>query len=412
MKKNYYLAFAILAILLSAFNKYGAAQSIGTLVIHDKLTASDSTITDLRLFRDGVSSTCPLPKPACPGTAGAAGVYYKAYYFTNESAADECIIVRNVKDCNPQIFNTAYLNAFDPTNVCTNYLADAGTSVIAAGGQDSLSFIVPAGVQYCLVVNGVLVGDTCESYTMYITQAATSLHGSIAITDSTQSQRLFRDGIPCRCDTVKTLCANAPFVGTRYHDGYVYLNNTGGDVCILATAYHLCTDLTTGIFSASYLSNYDSLDVCLDLLADAGLSTLAMGDSIQYSFNVPNDSTYIVLVYGQIDGAFCDDYKLKLETFISTGIENLASENAAYSVYPNPITKGEDLIIKTGSNAISSIPAKIDLYDITGRIVFSKSVKTISNNQITIPTSQLSRGMYLLKIADGTNNFSKKLVIE
>src|SRR5205814_9972824 len=111
-----------------------------------------------------VSSTCAAPKLACPGHLGDTGVYYKTYSYTNESINSECINVKMHVDCSPQIFCAAYLGTFDPADVCSNYLADPGLSM-SNGGSDSMSFDVPAGAKYCIVVSGIFSGDTCESYT-------------------------------------------------------------------------------------------------------------------------------------------------------------------------------------------------------------------------------------------------------
>ena len=116
--------------------------------------------TPARLFRDGVPSTCAIPK-ACPGPFGSGSFTFDAYTFTNESAETQCVTVQfrpNV-GCNVNVHAITYLNSYSPTNLCMNYLADVGSS-------DDLdySFEVPAGANFVVVIganNPGGVGDDC-----------------------------------------------------------------------------------------------------------------------------------------------------------------------------------------------------------------------------------------------------------
>jgi hypothetical protein len=107
--------------------------------------------TPARLFRDGVSSTCSAPK-TCPGPFGNGSFTFDSYLFANESGQDQCIRVAydpNVAgaNCNVNAHAIAYLNSFNSTNLCQNYLADVGSS-------DTLtfSFTVPAGSNFVIVI--------------------------------------------------------------------------------------------------------------------------------------------------------------------------------------------------------------------------------------------------------------------
>ncbi len=116
--------------------------------------------TPNRLFRDGVASTCAVPKGACPGTFGSGSFTFDAYTFTNESDSTQCVTVQyrpNV-GCATDAHATTYLNSYDPTDVCSNYLADVGSSV-----DQDYSFEVPAGADFVVVIaaNNPGVGDGC-----------------------------------------------------------------------------------------------------------------------------------------------------------------------------------------------------------------------------------------------------------
>jgi hypothetical protein len=121
------------------------------------------TQTPARLFRDGIGSTCAVPK-TCPGPFGSGSFTFDAYTFTNENDSTVCVTVQFDPNtgANPAGVNVhaiTYLNTYSPTALCTNYLGDVGSS-------DTLpySFEVPAGANFVIVIcannSGVGVGQT------------------------------------------------------------------------------------------------------------------------------------------------------------------------------------------------------------------------------------------------------------
>ncbi|MFY8068667.1 MAG: PQQ-dependent sugar dehydrogenase [Flavobacterium sp.] len=81
-------------------------------------------------------------------------------------------------------------------------------------------------------------------------------------------------------------------------------------------------------------------------------------------------------------------------------------ENNDFSIYPNP-AKGYFNIKSNASNLVT----KIDVFDLTGKLLFSKKLN--ANPENSFDTNLLSKGIYLVSIeaTDGTN-YSTKLVIE
>ena len=60
---------------------------------------------------------------ACPGWSGIGTRYYDAYPFIN-GPSNACITVALRAECD--LFSAAYLENYDPTNLCAQYLADRG----------------------------------------------------------------------------------------------------------------------------------------------------------------------------------------------------------------------------------------------------------------------------------------------
>jgi hypothetical protein len=157
-------------------------------VIHGSQTA--------RLFRDGVPSTCAVPKVSCPGLFGSGPRAFDSFSFTNTGADPACITTTLATPCTGTnfLFMVAYLGLFDPANICTNYLADIGSS---PNPSITMSFTVPAGADFTLVVAEVTQDAGCPSgYTLTV------------------------DGLPCTpvCSTINVLpfTVPTPTVGVPY----------------------------------------------------------------------------------------------------------------------------------------------------------------------------------------------------
>jgi Kelch motif len=143
-----------------------ATPSCTPIVLNGVIDTSDPTQTD-RLFRDGIPSTCAVPN-LCPGVLGdGLPRHYDSYTFTNNTGATQCVNVGVNTACagTTAIFTTAYLGSFDPSNLCTTYLADIGGSPNPTG---SFSFTLDDGQTVVLVVNEVDPDAGCAAYTMTV----------------------------------------------------------------------------------------------------------------------------------------------------------------------------------------------------------------------------------------------------
>jgi hypothetical protein len=125
------------------------------------LTTADLTQSD-RLGRDGQPSGCA--GKGCPGGGFAGTKFYKTYTFTNNGAAAACFTVTINAALGGQgdIESAAYVNSYNPANLCQNYLGDSG--VVGLGTtipNASYSFTVPANSNFVIVVN--TTGTTTSS---------------------------------------------------------------------------------------------------------------------------------------------------------------------------------------------------------------------------------------------------------
>ncbi len=134
------------------------------------LGGSDATLSAGRFFRDGVPSTCAAPKAVCPGSFGTGPYFYDTYTMQNLTCASQCVTVTYLANGSTgNCFVTAYSGSFNPANLCTNYIADGGSSSLAAGTPVTFSFTLAANQTVVLVVNESNVSEASDSYTMTVT---------------------------------------------------------------------------------------------------------------------------------------------------------------------------------------------------------------------------------------------------
>ena len=115
--------------------------------------AATGTQTNL-VFPDDPASTCAVPT-AFPGTLTSTTPQYDAYSIVNITATTRCatIAVTADKSAFGSIQAVAYLGAFNPASVGTNYAADTGfTPIINPGLAAVFSVNVPAGATLTVVV--------------------------------------------------------------------------------------------------------------------------------------------------------------------------------------------------------------------------------------------------------------------
>ena len=111
--------------------------------------------------------------------------------------------------------------------------------------------------------------------------------------------------------------------------------------------------------------------------------------------NGPEGITYIapansatgkgyVVVANEISGTL-SMYEVALSPTLGTGGAN--NEKATFNIFPNPVNKGNILYFNRAQG--------YELYDMSGKMLSKE------NNALTIDTSKLSTGVYLVKTSEG-----------
>jgi hypothetical protein len=138
--------------------------SMADFVFNGSLAAGDAQQTG-RLNRFAVLSTCAAPK-ACPGTFTTTGArFFDSYTITNPRSVPVCATIGLASGCGTTLFNVAYTGSFNPTSLCTNYLADPGSSFPGTGFME---VTIPANGTIVVVVHEVNPGTGCAGYQLTV----------------------------------------------------------------------------------------------------------------------------------------------------------------------------------------------------------------------------------------------------
>jgi hypothetical protein len=119
-------------------------------------------------FVAGSASTCDAPN-GVPGTRDTAiDVDYDAYTFANRYEVASCVSVTVYRDggAGGTMQVAAYLASFDPADIRSNYLADAGTDDAAVY---NFSFDVPAHASFVVVLTGAAAEAPPVGYRLAVT---------------------------------------------------------------------------------------------------------------------------------------------------------------------------------------------------------------------------------------------------
>jgi hypothetical protein len=139
--------------------------------------------------------------------------------------------------------------------------------------------------------------------------------GNLQVGDTTQTGRLFRDGIPSKCENgPKTNPGLVADAGVRSRDTRRFWNNSGRAQCVNVRLYHNCGPTDPSNVNAFVQANsvFVPADPSLNYLADAGQS----GGGILFpaqrmSFVVGANQQFDVTVATvDADLLVCDNYRL------------------------------------------------------------------------------------------------------
>jgi hypothetical protein len=127
-----------------------------------------------RLVRNGVASVAGTLKPF-PGINDFSPHHYDAYTFVNTTGSLQTVAV-TLEMTDLADFSATYFSFFNPANIATNSLADAGVTALTS----SYSFNIDPGASFVVTVNGITAGAPAAPYTLTVQIGAAAVPGPIA----------------------------------------------------------------------------------------------------------------------------------------------------------------------------------------------------------------------------------------
>lgn len=167
------------------------------------------------------------------------------------------------------------------------------------------------------------------------------------------------------------------------------------------------------ILASSTLNNILCVKVEQSISDDYGPGGIETSTFITYLFLAPNESFTILHINEYDDGEIAIKYGFVKSAHV--GLKNeISSTNVELQLFPNPITKGEDIKVKLQLKDTDVL--NINIIDITGKIVKSLSSKKLipGTNDLVIESNGLETGVYFVNISanDGKHNSTAKLIVK
>ncbi|MBU2950262.1 T9SS type A sorting domain-containing protein [Tamlana agarivorans] len=115
---------------------------------------------------------------------------------------------------------------------------------------------------------------------------------------------------------------------------------------------------------------------------------------------------YVMLkCYGRADSAWNTISELKFYEASTASVKE--NELSGFALYPNPANDSFSL------NNLSNKVNKVDILNLQGQLVLSQTIESFTN-ELSISTTSLTNGIYLVKLSDGSGSLSasKKLIVK
>ena len=144
------------------------------------------------------------------------------------------------------------------------------------------------------------------------------------------------------------------------------------------------------------------------------IATVSASFSSFTDFNAPPGEVFYMIKIEHPDGcnpATRDGEYASVYSNVATNSLVLVSESKElnFSIYPNPADK--QISISFGENITGM--ARLNLCDLTGRMVYSEDINDVRPGQVqSINSLGIKEGMYLLRITSGENSAIRKIVIK
>ena len=153
------------------------------------------------------------------------------------------------------------------------------------------------------------IGGVTPTATPTATPSCTPIviNGTIDDSDPTQTDELFRSGIPQTCPP-STTCAIVDDQTLHHYDSYTFTNTGDSTQCVTIDTNTECANVRH-IFIAAYLGSFDPSNICNNWIGDSGFSPIP---EQAFQVEVPAGQTLVVVVSEVTPTAGCPAYTVTI----------------------------------------------------------------------------------------------------
>jgi hypothetical protein len=137
----------------------------------------------------------------------------------------------------------------------------------------------------------------------------------------------------------------------------------------------------------------------------AGPDDLAAVNSTVTRMQLVGGTTYYLIVDG-VNGS-TGEFSLGVNS-VTSGLNEFANNIRSLSVYPNPANN----LLSIDYSFANTTEMNVQLIDVTGRAVYSNNVIASKKGVNNVNVKDLSNGVYILKLSNGSGNISRKVLIQ
>lgn len=228
----------------------------------------------------------------------------------------------------------------------------------------------------CITENNLIGGNKNENIIANNLGYAVSIVGSSAINNKVTQNRIY-------CNTQ----------GINLQDIYSYGVGPGND----DNPAPIITSASSNSVSGTATPN-DTIEV----FGTSTLCTKCQGDF--YFGSTVADAAGNWVFSGNLSGTIVttatsptgNTSRFSLCSPLSTSTKDIDTPEISWSVYPNPVENGRDIIISFENIADDFNDLKLEMYDVLGRLVHEEDV--IESDAIRLDTKDYSAGMYLISL--------------
>lgn len=147
---------------------------------------------------------------------------------------------------------------------------------------------------------------------------------------------------------------------------------------------------------------YDKFEICINDEVYSTYNNPTVG-SANYDITVEDNGIYSVYILGYM---FDSPFQSNIENveIIATGIETIQEESGDMKIYPNPCRGVFKLQLGNSTQDFA-----LDIFDLTGRKVYSKKERNSGDNDIRIES--LKNGLYIVRVRLDCKTMSRKIQI-